>query len=180
MPENLFFLAVIPPEPTYSAISHLKTQFAEQYNSRHALKSPPHITVIPPFWYHSNKIDDLVGSVRELLAEYGSFQLKLKDFDCFKPRVIFVDVVDSTNKLHELQIALKSFFLSQFKLRPEKRDTYHPHCTIGFKDLSPKMFYKAWDYFKDQTFNRNFTVEALSLLQYEEGTWKRISSIDIG
>ena len=172
MPENLFFLAVIPPEPLYTSIENLKHTMSDRFHSKHALKSPPHITVIPPFWYDANEIKELYQSVSERASSFLPIEIELQNFNCFRPRVIYVDVLDPTNRLRDLNEALKSHFLKGYNLTPDKRDVYRPHCTIGFKDLTPKMFYQAWDYFKKQEFNASFKTRDVALLQHEQGRWK--------
>jgi 2'-5' RNA ligase len=47
--EKLYFIAIIPPQPYKEKIAGIKQSFAEIYHVSHALKSPPHITLIPPF-----------------------------------------------------------------------------------------------------------------------------------
>jgi len=47
----LYFFAVVPPEEIQSSVTDIKQDFKERFNASHALKSPPHITLIPPFKY---------------------------------------------------------------------------------------------------------------------------------
>ncbi len=171
MPENLFFLAVIPPEPVYGAIEDLKHDMANRYASKHALKSPPHITLMPPFWFEVERISEMKAEIENLGQQFLPLTIELKDFDCFRPRVIFIDVKDPSGKLISLQAALKNMFAERFQLKPDKRSTYHPHCTIGFKDLIPKMFYKAWDYYRTRNFTASFEADKMVLLKHEEGRW---------
>ena len=172
MPENLFFLAALPPKPISIAIHDLKEQMAERYGSRHALKSPPHITLMPPFWFNAGQIPDLMAAVQEVASHFLPVSINLKNFSCFKPRVIFIDVKDGSGSLKLLQKELKDLFQERYKLRPDKRSTFHPHCTIGFKDLTPKMFYRAWDYYRTQPFAAEFVIEQIDLLKHTEGRWK--------
>ncbi len=53
--EKLFFIALLPPQPIQNQITDIKQYCAQTYNSCHALKSPPHITLQPPFkWLTEN------------------------------------------------------------------------------------------------------------------------------
>lgn len=45
---SLYFLAVIPPEPVFSEVMAFKKEMSERFSSSRALKSPPHITLLPP------------------------------------------------------------------------------------------------------------------------------------
>ena len=54
--ENRFFIAIIPPEPVYTEALNWKHFFAEHYQSKAALKSPPHNTLHMPFvWKKRNQ-----------------------------------------------------------------------------------------------------------------------------
>ncbi|MFN6233029.1 MAG: 2'-5' RNA ligase family protein, partial [Microcystis sp.] len=46
---SLFFIALLPPPEVQEIATKIKVEFAEIYNSRAALKSPPHVTLQPPF-----------------------------------------------------------------------------------------------------------------------------------
>ena len=42
---SLFFIALLPPPEVQEIATKIKLEFAEIYNSRAALKSPPHVTL---------------------------------------------------------------------------------------------------------------------------------------
>ena len=174
MPENLFFLAVIPPEPLRDDLQDLKAEMARKFKSSHALKSPPHITLMPPFWFDKERLPEMERAVKEVSRPYLPLYIELVGFGAFRPRVIYVHVEDPTGALHSLQKSLKQLFVEKFDLRPDKRDRYRPHCTIGFKDLTTKMFYRAWDFYRDRQFSGDFTALKVAMLRHAEGKWVEI------
>jgi 2'-5' RNA ligase len=166
----LFFIALLPPEDIAEEATAFKELAAQRFRSRRALNSPPHITLQPPFRWPEERI----GEIESLLADFAKaatpFQQELRDFDCFKPRVIFVNVV-LNDALQDLAARLAA------ALRPligedqiEKRP-YHPHMTVAFKDLKPRYFYPAWEYFSRQKYERAFQADALYLLKHDGGKW---------
>ena len=52
---KLYFIAIIPPSPVYEEALELKKYFKEQYGSKAALNSPPHITLHMPFLWNEEK-----------------------------------------------------------------------------------------------------------------------------
>ena len=46
---QLYFIALIPPEPLKDQIQDIKLEVTEKFNSSHSLNAPPHITLLSPF-----------------------------------------------------------------------------------------------------------------------------------
>ncbi|NND32874.1 MAG: 2'-5' RNA ligase family protein [Saprospiraceae bacterium] len=170
MPESLYFLAVLPPPSTAEEITAFKHVIADRYGSIHALKSPPHITLIPPFWKHDADMHHLVNDLIVWSLTKRCFDLELLNFDCFKPRVIYVDIVKNRD-LESLQKALSEHLKEKWEINSKVRNAFHPHMTIAFRDLEPKAFYQAWDYFKHRSYQARFHCNALYLLKHFRGKW---------
>ncbi len=101
------------------------------------------------------------------------FKIRLKNFSRFSPGVIFIDV-EKSEPLTELQTDLEEVVRSNkelFSYNYDERD-YHPHLTLAFKDLSKKNFYKAWDEFKNKTYEDDFRADRLSLLKHDGRRWQ--------
>src|SRR5690606_18414672 len=88
----LYFLAIIPPSPEREELQVLKEYFKEKYNSKASLNSPPHITLHMPFQFSDKKRPILLKTLENVAASHSPFQLQLKDFSAFTPRVIYADV----------------------------------------------------------------------------------------
>lgn len=50
---NKFFVALVCPRPLQDRVNQLKIWVREQYGCRVPMNSPPHLTLIPPFWFDS-------------------------------------------------------------------------------------------------------------------------------
>ena len=88
----LYFIAIIPPEPIYSFAQLQKEYFHDKYNSKAALRSPPHITLHMPFRLKINKAELLLLSLKELAERHTRFELNCDGFGAFEPRVIYLNV----------------------------------------------------------------------------------------
>ncbi|MTJ07719.1 2'-5' RNA ligase family protein [Anabaena sp. UHCC 0204] len=54
-----FFIALLPPQHIQEYANSIKQYFADKYASRSAQKSPPHITLQPPFEWPDNAVSNL-------------------------------------------------------------------------------------------------------------------------
>lgn len=172
MSESLYFIAIVPPEDIQEKITDFKHLIAEKFGSRHALNAPTHITLHMPFKWKLKKIETLHETIREINSEAHSFSVELNGFDFFEPRVVFVDVVEN-EKLNNLQKLVADRCKRKLKLDNGnyKNQVFHPHVTIGFRDLKKRMFYEAKEYFENQLVNFKFKVERVELLRHDEEKW---------
>lgn len=166
-----YFIAIIIPEPAQNEILSYKNHVAENYNSKAALRSPGHITLHMPFEWKEEKENILIDKLSAFKAA-GPFQAGLKDFGCFAPRVIFVDVVKN-EALENFQKQVVIHAKKELNLfnQSESMRGFHPHVTIAFRDLKKEMFHKAWDYFKDQKYSVSFSVNSFHLLKHTGKEW---------
>lgn len=178
--ENLYFIAIVPPEPIYGEALALKNQFKDQYNSKAALNSPPHITLHMPFKWKESKEAELASSLETFAVKQKSFELKLTGFGAFEPRVIFIDV-RKDEMLTDLQKRLKRFCKTELNLfnADYKEFAYHPHLTLAFRDLKKPEFYKAWEEFKERKFEATVNVVSITLLKHDGKEWKEFKNLSL-
>src|SRR5690606_10518455 len=100
--DPLYFIAIIPPKEISEVIKQYKEDMANRFFSKAATKSPPHITMHMPFRFPDKKLEKLKGILSNFTLKISAFDLQLKDFDCFPPRVLFVGVEENLY-LEEIQ-----------------------------------------------------------------------------
>lgn len=170
---DLYFVALVPPSPVYEEAQEYRLYFKENYNSKHALKSPPHITLLSPFRLEKEKYSELESLLKKLSQSVTPFTVRLRDFSTFPPGVIYIDV-EPDEELMNLQQKLEQTARENsdlFNYNYHRRD-YHPHLTLAFKDLSKENFHKAWQEFKDQEYRARFLSESLTLLKHDGRRWQ--------
>ena len=178
MSESLYFIAVVPTVEIQEEITKLKQEVAEKYESKHALKSPPHITLHMPFKWKDKRYKELVAVMEKLNSDFEPFEVQLKDFDFFELRVVFVDVVEN-EKLNQLQKVVVDICRKQLKLDNAnyKNRPFHPHVTIAFRDLKKRMFYEAKKEFEFREVSYKFQVTEISLLKHDGKKWNVIHQV---
>ena len=180
--ENIYFIALIPKRKLREEINPFKIDLSVRFNSKQALKVFPHITLKTPFKCPANHHNELLNWFCDLRINQKPFSILLKNFGAFKNKnnpVLYINPV-VTKELHFIQ---KEIIASFFNLFPEDVHPvdvkFKPHVTIAYRDLSPEMFSKAWEEYKDKSFDADFEIDAFYLLQHDTKKWNIISTYSL-
>ncbi len=179
MRDPLFFIALLPDEAIQKEVTAFKKECADKFKASHALTSPPHITLHPPFPWPMNRLSELGDVLDDFAANQQPFEIQLSGFSCFKPRVLFVDVKHN-DKLQGLQKSLLLHLNETLNLKDEKAVRFHAHMTIAHRDLQHWIFPEAWAWFSGKSYDRKFTVENISLMEHNRGRWEVYEDYPIG
>jgi 2'-5' RNA ligase len=177
--ENLYFVALIPKKGLREKITAFKSDFAKRFRSSKALNVYPHITLKAPFKYPANRHQRVIDWFQNLRLNQFTFTVKLKNFGAFQNKyspVVFVNPVKTQGLLSMQEEIIKDFetFLPS-GIHPVDLD-FSPHITVAYRDLSPEMFSKAWEEYKDKSFDEKFEVDAFYLLQHDTKKWNLIAT----
>lgn len=171
---NIYFAAVLCPENVEREVKKWKAWMKEQFGCVVAMKSPAHITLIPPFWFDSRKESELVSALSGFSSNEPEATISLNGFAHFGKRVLFV-AVEENKTLERVKKQTENYFHKRFgsAIKIDTRD-FHPHVTIANRDLSPADFVKAWHHFEHKPYEVSFTTATISLLKLD-GTWGMIA-----
>jgi 2'-5' RNA ligase len=178
--QNLYFIAIIPPQGVCNEITAFKNDFANRFNSVKALKVVPHITLKAPFKLPTVEHAALLDWFQKLYINLYPFAIELKDFGAFhnsRSPVVFVNPIMNAS-LYSLQgEVLKSFIAAYPDVPiPFPELKFFPHITIAYRDLQPQMFKKAWEEYSEKKFEATFEVVNFHLLQHDGKKWNIIST----
>lgn len=168
-----YFVALIPPSPVYEDAQGLKEYFRDNYHSKAALNSPPHITLHMPFFWSERKEIKLITKLRDFARHCDPIKICLDNFSAFPPRVIFINVTES-DALDQLQVRLHRFFkreLDIFNANYQDRP-YHPHLTLAFRDLKKAEYHRAWEEFRTREYKAEFMADRIALLRHNGRKWE--------
>lgn len=171
--QKLCFVALLPPPEIQTAANAVKDQFAEVYDSSHAKKSPPHITLQPPFKWESEELTTLKTALQSFAREQPPIPVNLAGFGAFPPRVIYIHV-EKTPELLAIQKSLLADLEATLSLVDPvaKSRPFVPHMTVAFRDLSRANFRHAWQVYQEEPFHYQFTAQALTLLIHNGKHWE--------
>ncbi len=173
----LYFVAIIPPIEIYENIQKIKLYVSKKYNCKHALNSPPHITIEPPFRFSGAKEHLLIRNIYHLNQQLQTFHttIQLKDYDVFLSKVIFIKVLENA-ELIDIYNTTHQFIKTQLKITKDLPPRpFHPHITIAFRDVKKQFVTNIL-----QDVRQHFPIEAsfefkwLSLLKHNGQNWEII------
>ncbi|MBV5261438.1 2'-5' RNA ligase family protein [Synechococcus moorigangaii CMS01] len=145
----------------------------DRFQTKKALNSPPHITLRSPFKLPVEDIDFLENCLQTFGQNQINFPIQLTGFNCFAPRVIYIDV-QLTSPLRECQAQLTTALRTRLNIQAQRDGDrpFCPHVTIAFKDLSRANFDRAWAFFQARPLSHHFIAGGLSLLQHNGRHWQ--------
>jgi len=174
---TLYFLAIQPNEEVQIKINTFKKEMASHFSSKHALKTPPHVTIIPPFKFNVLNEDIIFDRANDLCHAASPFKMKLQNFGVFSPRVIYVRVLPNVS-LNELAENFRHVFKKITSTNNNSQFT--PHITIAHRDLTTENFHKAWKHYKELKFNDASEVNEVTVFRHNGKHWEDVhfSSFD--
>lgn len=171
---SMYYVAVVCPQEINEKVLLYKNRMREQFACVVALKSPAHITLVPPFWLPLTEESSLIETLSSFKPGQNLTKITLDGFSHFGNRVIFIQVKE-TEILSKLKAETEKHFTKKFKSLKTDDRPFHPHITIANRDLKPGDFAKAWEYFSKQNFHESFDATTVSLLRLSEGKWQVIA-----
>jgi 2'-5' RNA ligase len=169
---NRFFIAILPPTHIQEYANDIKQHFVDQYASRGAQNSPPHITLQPPFILETKEISTLETFLENFTQQQNSLSITLDGFAAFPPRVIYMNVIKS-QALLKLQSDLMNDIESSLGIvsKGGNNHSFNPHLTVARRDLKKHDFHAAWNDFKERQVYFEFTASHLTLLLHDGKLW---------
>jgi 2'-5' RNA ligase len=173
--DNLYFIAILCPTRVDIRINEFKLWMKDQFGCKVALKSPAHITLVPPFRLNPEQEPKLHDLLRFFSPVAKKIEVVLNGFGHFNKRVLFVNV-----KHNPLLASLKEETEVYFRdalgqvITIESRE-FNPHVTIANRDLSETAFEKSWPHFSGIPFKDTFPVTSVNLLKIIDGKWQSIA-----
>lgn len=170
---QMYFIAMVLPGDLDKKVQKWKELMHEKYGCTVGLRSPAHITLIPPFWMNEEKEQQLIADVDVISSFVQPFTISINNFSAFKPGTIFADVVVD-EVLTELKAAVDDFFSKRdHRVKIDTRP-FHPHITIATRDLHKKDFNDAWPLFETKKFKAGWEANGLSVLRHNRTCWEVI------
>jgi 2'-5' RNA ligase len=167
---RMYYVAIVCPKEIDEKVFQFKEWMRKQFGCMVAMKSPGHITLIPPFWMDEGREEELLETLQQFSSDVSP-KIELKDFSHFGDRVLFIHVPEN-EQLTSLKNETETHFLQSFTdvIRKDERP-FNPHVTIANRDVSPGTFVKAWTHFSNQTFESSFVADKVSILKLNAGKW---------
>jgi 2'-5' RNA ligase len=165
-------LAIMPSEALASRIREVRVDFASKYRCEAALKPPVHITLVPPFHAPEDRETEIINRYDQGFSGIRSFPVVLDGFGIFKRKqVVFIKLVDDES-LTEMHRIAGRIFHDLFPEDPLDDRPYHPHITIGYRDIPKDLFKIAAAEYLPMPFAAEFTVDRFFLWKHDGKAWQ--------
>jgi len=172
----MYYVALICPEETDNKVNEFKFWIKQHFGCVIALKSPAHITLIPPFWLELKMEPELIKTLQSFRSNMDELEIHLDGFSHFGKRVLFVDVKNNP-ALIELRNQAANHFLKSFSDVIKKEDrSFYPHITIATRDIKPGEIAMALNHLNNVGFHEHFRISTISLLKLSPTKWNVINS----
>ena len=146
----MYFIAIVLPTELNKKVLKYKDYMDDKYSCKVGLKSPAHITLVPPFWMEEEKEGQLIKDIERISVQ--PFTTSTNNFSAFKPKTIFIAPVLNESLIQLKQLTDAAFNNNEdYKIKIDTRP-FHPHITIATRDLHKKDFAEAWPFFKEKEF----------------------------
>jgi 2'-5' RNA ligase len=175
----LYFVGVVAPSEINKKVLGWKVYMQKKFGCKVALRSPAHITLVPPFRIAQENEGELAVHLREFSVSQTFLSVQLNGFSSFAPRVIFVRV-ELSQELASLQKRLEAYLISNnFPIKLSTRP-FHPHITIANRDLKKPDYREAFEHFRSKKYSTSFPIAASHLLRSEPDGWQIIGEYPFG
>ena len=133
MEKSLYFIALLPPSSLSEKVDFLRNKLGETFGCKAALKSPPHITLVPPIHMTEVEAEELKQKISKTLEDYRGFDVRIGDISWFSDRTVFFEVVTHIKALRSLKNDLLGDLDPRFSGLLNRR--FHPHMTLANRDI---------------------------------------------
>jgi 2'-5' RNA ligase len=170
----MYFVAIVCPAGLNQKILSFKHWMRDRFNCVVALKSPAHITLIPPFWLDEQRETELLETLRSFTIDCNEIEIEVDGFSHFGKRVMFANVKEDST-ITEIKKQAEIHFMPPFSNLIKKDDRpFHPHITVANRDMKPHDFEIAWEHFSKLNFKEQFIAHTISLLKLTDSKWNVI------
>ena len=179
---GLYFMAIVPPPDLERKISQERIDFSEKFHCKAALKPPVHITLDTLFKVTDDLMSNSITTLEQFFIAQPPFELEARNYGFFENKhypVVFIDVVKK-DEIRELNSGLSRLLKQLFSLAEGNGTPYHPHFTIGYRDLSPDIFPHAKRTYSDRKFNAQFNVDRVCLFKHNSVHWEMHKEFPLG
>lgn len=168
--KSRFFVALLPPLEVEQYADRVIRELGDRYATSTA-KASPHVTLQPPFEWSLGQVEALETCLAAFATGQSSPLVKLSGFGAFRPRVLFINVVQ-TPELLALQSALQQHLQAELNIvNPNADRPFAPHITVASRHLTPLSFQQAWAQLQARPVEFEFSSDRLTLLVHTGQQW---------
>lgn len=169
---------MIPDPATEQELHGFKLELFEKYQCKAALKSPAHITLIPPFPWANFQTERINQIFNNYVPSISPFSVTIDGFNTFGTQVFFAQPLYE-EKLYQLQSSVRQYFEPILKDKIKDRFLFHPHITIANRDLKSTDLPEITKSFEIKKYRKTILLSEISLLYHNGTKWEIVSKVSL-
>ena len=174
----LYFISILAEDEIASEAQAGKRFMEERFGCKVALRSPPHITLIPPMELTDQEAGQLIQLLDRFSPGIAPFNIEVEDYQHFNRTVIYLRVIPS-DLLTVLHSKLHDWFQQEGFTIPQSNLPFVPHITIATRDIPPGRFAEAYNHFSSRHYKNSMIARRLTVLRKEPAQWEVIHEINL-
>ena len=177
---SLWLYAILPPPNISTEIIVLQKEIEQRFGAVHAQKVGPHITLIPPFECEKKEKNIFDEKLIELIAtsKQRNIKIHLDNFQHFNSKTLFIDVAKNESLLQFRKNMMQLFYNCKLIKQRVEKHYFVPHITLANKDLKKHDFKQAWQELKTKSYQKEFYLETISVLNYHKKKWQVVNNFN--
>jgi methylated-DNA-[protein]-cysteine S-methyltransferase len=164
-----YMIALMPPPDLSEEIHNIRKEFSEKYNCIKALAPPVHITLQAPFKMDAGMEQAVIDILNPIAYYQEPFEVKMENFGAFPDNKVVFIAVEKHAVLRTFQRNLVSRLKKAEVPAVNYSMSFHPHITIGYRDIPAEHYEAARAEYEEKHFRGNFRAGSFFL-------WKRVNN----
>lgn len=169
---------MVPEVDVEQELHHLKLELFEKYQCKAALKSPAHITLIPPFNWANHQSHLIIEYFQKFKTNAKTIEITIDGFDKFGTQVVYAKPLYNSD-LEQLQNEIFRYFELILKDKIKYKFTFNPHITIANRDLKAQYIPEILEKLNHKRYTRISTLNEITLFKHDGIKWQIASKIFI-
>jgi len=173
--KELYFIAIVPENEVLQQVEAMKIDIKNNFGAKNGLKSPAHITLIPPFRVDQEIIKRVSQEISIAINYFTPFKIDLLNYNKFDNRVVYVDVVENSTltEVGATIISVMNNIINKQQLE------FKPHITLATRDIPPQQFSTLWQQLKQKEYSNSFTANAITIFKHNGKLWESFERIPL-
>lgn len=173
---SLYFIALIPPDDIEQDLHQIKLDLNQRFQYKAALKSPAHITLIPPFSWPNHSSLEIIDHFIQFKSPIEKLSITIDGFDRFGTQVIYAKPkVD--DDIFTLQNCILQYFTPILKDKMKYKYNFNPHFTVANRDVKAEEISQILEELANKNYLKQTIIDKIALLKHNGTKWKTASEI---
>ena len=169
MNKNSYYIALVPNAEISEEILKLKLDAESKFGTKLALRSPAHITLVPPFHADGEELKQVLVILNVQIKQHKALPIMVDGCSNFGSHTIFLQVKNNPqlNKLFE-----DLFDLVSSVVKPAGNRQFVPHITLANRDIPSQSFSEMLTYFKTLNYFRQTIIDQVAIFKLVDQKWQ--------